>query len=396
VKYSVSHRHCGDGLEIKVGRYAESAHVQVPDSPPDGPHDHSPPHQASGRLASSHDYLRCRARIRLLVAILRATLGHVRPGDRHHGVAEIEHGTLQDRLPWDHPPVSLRGWLGKRRSPRPAGPLSTTHADPTPPPQRPTLTFSLSGSPLVKLAGTTTFCAEAAYGLVRRRGLTGQGLLEEPALVEREPSNAADPNAVAVLVEGERIGYLPSGVAGSLRLDERTAQAVPMQLAYLVEGETARVEAWVWLGSDLSPRWQYSIENLPPMTPQEKRTGEHLVRREMVAEALAGGGDHAKAFEAGMVSGVHYLELIEPIKQLKRDDRLEEALELCYAAIQGAEGDRAGSTPAPWYTEQAAIIHRKLRQPDREAAVLERWLAFVPVEQRDSTKLGQRLAKLKN
>ncbi|MFC7876875.1 HIRAN domain-containing protein [Isoptericola sp. NPDC057391] len=292
--------------------------------------------------------------------------------------------------------MSLREWLGRRRSPRTAGALRTTPANPSSPTQRPTLTIRLSGAPLVKLAGTTTFCAEAAHGLVRRRGLAGRGLLEEAGVLEREPSNASDPNAVAVLVEGERIGYLPAGAAGSLLLDERTARAVPLQLAYLVEGETARVEAWVWLGEDLPPRWQYTAENLPPMTPQDKRTSVHLARREMVAEALAGGGDRAKTFEAGMVSGVHYLELVEPIKQLKRDNRLEEALELCYAAIQGAEGDRAGSTPAPWYTEQAAIIHRKLRQPEREAAVLERWLAFVPVEQRASTKLGQRLAKLKN
>jgi len=262
--------------------------------------------------------------------------------------------------------------------------------------QRPAFTISISGSPLVKLAGTTTFCAEEAQGLVRRRGLTGRGLLEVAAVLGREPGNAADPNAVAVLVEGERVGYLPSGVAGSLPLDEGTARAVPMQLAYLVEVERARVEAWVWLGEDLPARWQHSVENLPPMTPQEKRTREHLVRREMVADALAGGGDRAAAFEAGLVSGVHYLELVEPIKELKRDGRLEEALELCYAAIQGAEGDRAGTAPAPWYTEQAAIIHRKLRQPGREAAVLERWLAFVPVEQRASTKLGQRFAKLKD
>jgi hypothetical protein len=71
-----------------------------------------------------------------------------------------------------------------------------------------------------------------------------------------------------------------------------------------------------------------------------------------VRDALAGGGQRAQQFKRGMVKGVHYLELVEPIKQLKRDDKLREALVLCYQAIEGAEKD-SGSMPAPWYTEQA-------------------------------------------
>ncbi|OOP59537.1 hypothetical protein BMF89_20430 [Arthrobacter sp. SRS-W-1-2016] len=59
-----------------------------------------------------------------------------------------------------------------------------------------------------------------------------------------------------------------------------------------------------------------------------------------------------------MVDGVHYLELVEPINQLKREGRLEEALVLCYKAIDGAEGDAGDAIPAPLYTEQAAIIRR--------------------------------------
>lgn len=59
----------------------------------------------------------------------------------------------------------------------------------------------------------------------------------------------------------------------------------------------------------------------------------------MVREALAGGGTRAQHFKAGMVRGKHYLELVEPIKQLKRERRLQEALELCYRAIEGAEKD---------------------------------------------------------
>ena len=57
--------------------------------------------------------------------------------------------------------------------------------------------------------------------------------------------------------------------------------------------------------------------------------------------------------------------------------------------------------PAPFYTKQAAIIHRKLGQQKQEIAVLKRWLSKVPKGQRpkDVGATGgwivERLAKLK-
>lgn len=96
----------------------------------------------------------------------------------------------------------------------------------------------------------------------------------------------------------------------------------------------------------------------------------------------------------GMVDGVHYLELVEPIKQLKRDGRPEEALVLCYKAIEAAEHGRDGREPAPAYTGHAAIIRRKLGQKDEEIAVLKRWLAVCPADRRDGSRIAERLAKL--
>lgn len=48
----------------------------------------------------------------------------------------------------------------------------------------------------------------------------------------------------------------------------------------------------------------------------------------MVRAALEGGGERSRQFQRGMYKGVHYLQLVEPIKQLKRESRLEEALAL--------------------------------------------------------------------
>lgn len=69
---------------------------------------------------------------------------------------------------------------------------------------------------------------------------------------------------------------------------------------------------------------------------------------------------------------------------------------LCYAAIQGAEGAREGREPAPWYSEQAAIIYRKLNQRDEEMAVLKRWVAVCPPERREGSRIKERLDKLTN
>jgi len=51
--------------------------------------------------------------------------------------------------------------------------------------------------------------------------------------------------------------------------------------------------------------------------------------------------------------------------------------------------------PAPWYTEQAAIIHRKLKQHNEEIAVLERWLSACPPSRRDGSGIKARLDKLR-
>lgn len=291
--------------------------------------------------------------------------------------------------------MGVKHWFGSARH-KPEDAPSARQAQTSEPPAVRVVT-SLSVDPsidgLVKMTGTTTIGADAVTALLRRRGADGRGPIEEFALLQREPGNPVDPQAVAVHVEGERIGYLPSYVAKLLPLAVGTAQPVPIQLFFMVGASGVRAEGWVWIG-ETRPKWQYSVESPPPLTAEEKRMADQRGRTQMVTEALAEGGARATQFRAGMVDGVHYLELIEPIKQLKREGRLQEALELCYRAIEGAEGDSQGMMPTPWYTEQAAIIHRQLGERDQEIAVLKRWLIHTPPELRDGTKIAERLRKL--
>lgn len=158
---------------------------------------------------------------------------------------------------------------------------------------------------------------------------------------------------------------------------------MPYQLHILREHKLV-AKAYVWLGGG-EPEWAHTRENPPALTSEERINSSHAEKSAMVREALEDGGVRAAQFRRGMVDGVHYLELVEPIKQLKREGRLEEALVLCYKAIKGAEGDAGDSIPAPWYTEQAAIVHRKLRQRDEEIAVLKRWLTRCPKTLRAGT-----------
>ncbi|MFB9309792.1 hypothetical protein BJY17_000751 [Agromyces hippuratus] len=248
---------------------------------------------------------------------------------------------------------------------------------------------------LVKLTGTTTFAKDAITELASRHSIDGGGYLEIEGSLQREPENQADPKAVAVHVEGERIGYLPGYVASGVDLSASGGRAVKVQIFTEVLPKGLRAEAWAWLGKG-APKWQWSESKRPPMSSGAKVAAHQQSIDAMVADALANGGSRAESFEDGMVSGVHYLQLVEPIKQLKREDRLEDALVLCYAAIAGAEAAarREKLDPAPWYTEQAAIIHRKLGQRAEEVAVLRRYLAACPPDRRNG-RIKERLEKLR-
>ncbi|WP_460464065.1 hypothetical protein [Arthrobacter pigmenti] len=254
------------------------------------------------------------------------------------------------------------------------------------------ITKSMDIDRCVELAGTTTFAKDAVMALLDRHGLTGRRTYESVAQLQKDPHNAIDPASVAVLVEGETVGNLPFYVAKILPLRAGSSTPVHYQL-HIAREEKFRAKAYVWLDKG-RPKWDYAGDNPPPLTLKEKRDAHQQESSSMVREARAEGGPRAREIETGMVKGFHYLELVEPIKQLKREGRLQEALELCYQAIAGAEKDTEGQMPAPWYTKQAAIVLRKLGERDEEIAVLERWLRHTKAGLREGSDIAERLAKL--
>jgi hypothetical protein len=252
---------------------------------------------------------------------------------------------------------------------------------------------TFSGEP-VKIAGTTTFGAAGAGAAFHGRGMYTGGLLELPGQLVPEPENPADSSAVAVHVEGDKVGYLPGYLAAQLALRRGEVLTCQVQLWGAPDRGTLRVLASVAHGAE-PVTWPHTEANPPMVTVADQRAERAAANATIVDEALGGTDpNRAAQFRRGMVGRYHYLETIEPIQQLKREGRLPEALDLCYGAIEAAENDRDGREPAPWYTEQAAIIHRKRGERAMEIAVLQRWLNACPPERREGSKISQRLTKL--
>ena len=79
--------------------------------------------------------------------------------------------------------------------------------------------------------------------------------------------------------------------------------------------------------------------------------------------------------EPGCYRGRHFTTYVEEVKQLKRDDRLQEAEALLVELVKAteAEGKKDRLGVAPWYYEQLAIVYRKRKDYASEVRILERY-----------------------
>lgn len=119
-----------------------------------------------------------------------------------------------------------------------------------------------------------------------RKGLGQRGYLEVEATLQRDPGNVVDPQAVDVLVEGEKVGCLPSYAAKGLPLPVGASQAVPYQLHMLPE-QRLLAKAYVWLGPG-EPEWIHPRENPPALTFGERINDSHAKKITMVCKSLPG------------------------------------------------------------------------------------------------------------
>ena len=120
--------------------------------------------------------------------------------------------------------------------------------------------------------------------------------------------------------------------------------------------------------------------------------------------------------ESGSDEDGHYTDNVDKIKQLKRDKKYDEAIEILLKCVDLTENEseKANKKPihdekfaflsegrtnqwgvAPWYYEQLAIIYRKQKKYSEEVAILERYSKQSKAPGVGPQKLAERLVKAK-
>ena len=119
--------------------------------------------------------------------------------------------------------------------------------------------------------------------------------------------------------------------------------------------------------------------------------------------------------ESGGVGDGHYTDSVETIKNLKREGKNTEAIELLKKCVDATESEsvkensksihndkfaflregRANTNwgVAPWYYEQLAILYRKEKQYEKEIEILERYEKQPKAPGIGPKKLAERLIK---
>ena len=103
--------------------------------------------------------------------------------------------------------------------------------------------------------------------------------------------------------------------------------------------------------------------------------------------------------DAGSVNGAHYTDCVEEVKQLKREGKNQEAIEILLRSVEASEAEAEfageGWGVAPWYYEQLAILYRKEKQYRDEVDVLKRYASQPKAPGVGPKKLADRLEKAK-
>lgn len=95
----------------------------------------------------------------------------------------------------------------------------------------------------------------------------------------------------------------------------------------------------------------------------------------------------------GFHNGRHFTTYVEDVKALKRDNRLDDAEKLLLKMVTAVEAENgiAKMGLPPWYYEQLAIVYRERKDPAKEVAILERYLAKAGHDEAERNTTGSKL-----
>lgn len=281
-------------------------------------------------------------------------------------------------------------WTPPPPSPPPPPPPPPTD-DPPPPPTDDVVI--LEGNEILGAVGESHY-QDALARLCGGRTTDGH-FLDVIAILVPEPQNQYDPNAVAVVVGGLHVGYLSRELAA--RCHEPIARR--MQAEGRAVGCRAQIRGgWNRGGGDVgsfgielyfSPR-RIDREQIAPvsLTPDAEAA---------VVGARQGVGRRTPPGSApdGKFKGRHYTEYVEEVKDLKREDPLDDLIELLQRLVDATEDESAqeGFGVAPWYFEQLAVAYHKRKDYASEVAILERFASLPHAPGASPPQLLERLEK---
>lgn len=257
--------------------------------------------------------------------------------------------------------------------------------EPGTPMVRVTTQLRMETPPFLELAGTTTNSAENCRLIMQAAGCPDGGLLYRDGQIVAESHNAVDPDAIAIHIDGLRVGYLQK--YSQQGVQHRAGELIPVQMWARPDRNGLRVKAIAYLGPG-EPDWPHDAANPYPVTREEQAVAEQRRMAELRVERLLSDDPRvAGEQQSRLVRGKDYTEWPATIEQLKREGKLSQALDLLYECIEATERADPASLP-PWFTTHAAIVHRKLGQLDEEIAVLQRYDART-----NSAMFADRIAK---
>jgi hypothetical protein len=216
--------------------------------------------------------------------------------------------------------------------------------------------------------------------------------LETHAVLQELSHDPGGWGKIAAYIGGDLVGYVGALYSDLVREVVRQAGSDKRVVAVrcrIYAAETPKWTARITLGP---------YEDVVAGIDDSQSAAEGRAVAEQMArlreQRLATGGQEADEQRQRLVRGKDFIEWVEPIKQLRRDGRDDEALRLLAECIDVAECDarRNGWQPPTWYTEQAAIILRKNGNRTAEVALLERFLAACPND-RPQADIAERLVK---
>ena len=219
-----------------------------------------------------------------------------------------------------------------------------------------------------------TYHQEAIKALFNAVGDDSGGVLNRTGVLRAEPDNPYDRNAVAVVIDDMVVGHVPATIAPVIQ---------PLVLQAARRNEIVGVPARVWARND-GVSWGARVTLSADHREGEWTYAQQETERRAAREAAEHGVDvetaRANLEESARVStvrGKHYSEWTATVENWKRAERYDEALALLDDCQLAAAADARlwRRPPAPWYYEQAAIVHRKRKDYAAEIAVLESYMA---------------------